>query len=56
MVGVLFGGVGALIGAFAGYQARRQLVRGLGVKDALIAVPEDLIAIALAYLIVARGG
>ena len=44
----ILGGVAAIGGAYAGYQARSRLVRLLGVKDAFIAVPEDLIAVALA--------
>ena len=50
--GAVLGGIGGVIGAFAGYQARTRLVRGLGVKDPVIAIPEDLVAIGLAYLIV----
>jgi uncharacterized membrane protein len=46
------GGIGGVIGAFAGYELRRRLVRGLKVKDVVIAVLEDLVAIGLAYLIV----
>jgi uncharacterized membrane protein len=52
VVGALLGGIGAVIGAFGGYEARRRLVRGLKVKDAMVAIPEDLVAIGLAYLIV----
>jgi uncharacterized membrane protein len=52
LVGAALGGIGGVIGAFAGYEARTRLVRGLGVKDVLIAVPEDLVAIGLAYLFV----
>jgi uncharacterized membrane protein len=52
LAGAVLGGVGGLIGAFAGYQARRRLVRGLKVKDTVIAITEDLVAIVLAYLIV----
>jgi uncharacterized membrane protein len=55
LVGVLLGGIGAVIGAFAGYQARTRLVNGLRVKDAFIAIPEDLVAIGLAYLFVSAG-
>jgi len=44
----LIGGVAAAGGAFAGYQIRTSLVRSLGVKDAFIAIPEDLVAIGLA--------
>jgi uncharacterized membrane protein len=52
LVGMVLGGLGGLVGAFAGYQARRRLVAGLGVKDTVIAVLEDLVTIGLAYLIV----
>lgn len=52
IVGVLLGALGAVIGAFAGYNARKKLVEVLKVKDAMIAIPEDLIAIALAYVMV----
>ena len=50
IVGALLAGVGAVIGAFAGYHARKSLVETLKVKDAMIAIPEDLVAIGLAYL------
>ncbi len=49
-VGALVGALGAVSGAFGGYQARIRLVRGLGVKDAMIAIPEDLLAIGLGLL------
>ena len=39
-------------GTYGGYQVATRLVRALKVKDALIAIPEDLVAIALAYFIV----
>ncbi len=52
LAGAVLGGIGGVIGAFAGYEARRRLVNGLKVKDAVIAIPEDLVAIALAYFIV----
>jgi uncharacterized membrane protein len=52
--GALLGGIGAVIGSFGGYEARKRLVRGLNVRDAAVAIPEDLIAIALAYLIVSH--
>jgi uncharacterized membrane protein len=50
--GMVLGGLGSVIGAFAGYQARRRLVARVGVKDAAVAVVEDLVTIGLAYLIV----
>ena len=52
LVGVVLGAIGAAIGTYGGYHARKALVNGLKVKDILIAIPEDLIAIGLAYLIV----
>jgi uncharacterized membrane protein len=53
--GAVMGGIGAVIGAFAGYEIRSRLVSGLRVKDIAIAIPEDLVAIVLAYLVVSRG-
>ncbi len=55
LAGAALGGIGGVIGAFGGYQARKRLVSGLEVKDAMIAVPEDLVAIGLACAIVFRG-
>jgi len=51
-IGVVLGIAGAMIGAYAGYYTRRGLVSRLRVQDILIAIPEDIIAIGLAYLIV----
>ncbi len=54
IVGAVMGIIGALIGTYAGYHTRRALVNGLKVKDIFIAIPEDIIAIVLAYCIVTR--
>jgi uncharacterized membrane protein len=54
VAGAVLGGIGAAIGTFGGYEVRRRLVSGLKVKDVVIAIPEDLIAIGLAYLLVFR--
>jgi uncharacterized membrane protein len=51
-LGVVLGIAGAMIGAYAGYYTRRGLVSRLKVRDILIAIPEDVVAIGLAYLIV----
>jgi uncharacterized membrane protein len=51
-VGSVLGGLGGLIGAFAGYHARRYLVPALKVKDSIVAVSEDIVAIALAWFLV----
>ncbi len=53
-LGALIGAIGAIAGAFGGYQARIRLVRGLHVPDAAIAIPEDLVAIGLGLLLVSR--
>jgi uncharacterized membrane protein len=53
-LGALIGAIGAIAGAFGGYQARVRLVRGLHVPDAAIAIPDDLIAIGLGLLLVSR--
>jgi len=53
-LGALVGAIGAIAGAFGGYQARVRLVRGLRVPDAAIAIPEDLVAIGLGLLLVSR--
>ncbi len=52
ITGAILGIVGALIGTYAGYHIRRALVNGLKVKDILIAIPEDIVALVLAYCIV----
>ena len=52
LAGATLGAVGALIGTFGGYQGRTRLVRALGVRDRVVALAEDLIAIVLAWCIV----
>jgi len=53
-VGVIAAAVGALVGAFGGYQARVGLVRALKVPDIVVGIPEDLFAICLGLFIVSR--
>lgn len=55
VAGAALGAAGGVIGAFGGYEARRRLVSGLKVRDAMIAIPEDVVAIGLAYAIVFLG-
>jgi uncharacterized membrane protein len=43
-----------VLGAYAGYHARRRLVAGLKTRDLVVAVAEDVAAIVLAYLVVTR--
>jgi uncharacterized membrane protein len=52
VVGACLGAVGAVIGAFAGYQARTRSVKDLGVRDLFVALTEDALAIGGALLIV----
>ncbi|HEY8834369.1 MAG TPA: DUF4126 family protein [Chthoniobacterales bacterium] len=53
-IGAVAGALGAVVGAFAGYEIRKRLVTGLNIKDLFIAIPEDLIAIGLALFFVTR--
>ena len=43
-----------MAGAFAGYRLRKRLVTSLNVKDIFVAIPEDLMAIGLAWFLVTR--
>jgi uncharacterized membrane protein len=52
LVGIALGGMGGLIGAFAGYEVRKRVVNGLKIKDPIIAITEDLVAIGLAFFLV----
>jgi uncharacterized membrane protein len=51
-LGAVFGAIGAVIGAFVGYEIRKRVVTGWKIKDVFIAIPEDLIAIGLAWFLV----
>lgn len=53
-IGAVLGAIGAVIGAFAGYEIRKRLAMGWNIKDIFIAITEDLIAIGLACFLVAR--
>lgn len=50
----VMGAIGALAGAFGGYRGRVGLVRALHAPDFAIAIPEDLVAIGLGFLLVSR--
>jgi uncharacterized membrane protein len=50
LVGGAVGALGAVAGAFGGYETRKRLVRALNVRDLMIAIPEDLIAVGLAII------
>ena len=53
-LGAAIGAVGAIAGAFGGYRARAGLVRAFHIPDAVIAIPEDVVAIGLGLLLVSR--
>ena len=52
LAGALLGGIGGIVGAFLGYGIRRRL--DLHIKDLVVAVCEDAIAIGLALFFVSR--
>ena len=52
--GALVGGIGGVLGSYAGYYARRALTTGRGLPDMLVALLEDLVAIGGGLLIVSR--
>ncbi len=52
LAGALLGGIGGIVGAFLGYGIRRRL--DLHIKDFLVAICEDAIAIGLALFFVSR--
>ena len=54
LAGAILGATGGVIGAFAGYKARKSLVDHLRIKDFFVAICEDLVAIGLAFLFVSR--
>jgi len=54
VVGTLLGGIWALVGAHLGYEVRTRVAGNLHIKDFLVAISEDVVAIALAVFIVSR--
>jgi uncharacterized membrane protein len=52
LAGTLLGGIGGIVGAFLGYGIRRRL--DLQIKDIVVAVCEDLVAVGLALFLVSR--
>jgi uncharacterized membrane protein len=52
--GALLGGIGGIVGAFLGYEIRRRLVNNVHIKDFVVAVCEDVIAVGLALFLVSR--
>jgi uncharacterized membrane protein len=56
LFGAALGGLGGIVGAFAGYQARKRLVQALKTPDFPVAVLEDLVAIGGCLWIVTQFG
>jgi uncharacterized membrane protein len=54
VLGALLGAFGGVLGAFAGYQARTRLVKLLSVRDLVVALAEDAVAIGAALFITSR--
>jgi uncharacterized membrane protein len=54
VIGALLGGVGGIVGAFAGYEARTRLVKALGTPDYMVAILEDAVAIVVGFFLVSR--
>lgn len=54
VTGGLLGGIGGAIGAFVGYEIRKQVVNNLHIRDFVFAACEDLFAIGLALFLVSR--
>ncbi|MES1262140.1 MAG: DUF4126 family protein [Acidobacteriota bacterium] len=54
MAGAVIGALGGVAGTLGGYEARTRIVKSLQVRDAVIAVAEDLVAVGGAFLIVSR--
>jgi uncharacterized membrane protein len=54
LVGGVLGAVGGVVGCFAGFQVRKQLVMALHTRDIYVAIVEDLVAIAGAVWVVFR--
>ena len=54
LAGALLGGIAGIIGAFLGYSLRKRLVNNFHIKDLVLAVCEDAVAIGLALFLVSQ--
>ena len=54
LAGTLLGGIGGIVGAFLGYSIRKTFSENLHIKDLVVAVCEDVVAIGLALFLVSR--
>ncbi|MEP6811081.1 MAG: DUF4126 family protein, partial [Chthoniobacterales bacterium] len=53
-LGALLGALGGVLGGYAGYETRRRLVQDWHLKDFLVALVEDAVALGLALFLVSR--
>jgi uncharacterized membrane protein len=53
-IGCVLGAAGGVAGAFGGYQVRTRLVKAVKVRDFVIAILEDAVAIGAGFFIVSR--
>lgn len=54
VTGAIVGAIGAVAGTYAGYNARRSLVRALNVPDLYVALGEDVLTIVGVFFVVSR--
>ncbi len=54
ILGAVLGAVGGVVGALGGYQARTRSVKALGIRDLVVALVEDAVAIAGSLLVVSH--
>jgi uncharacterized membrane protein len=54
VIGAILGVLGAIAGAFAGYEIRHRLVQVFGLPDLGVALAEDIVAIRCGLLIVSH--
>ncbi|HEY1375747.1 MAG TPA: DUF4126 family protein [Gemmataceae bacterium] len=54
ILGAVLGAAGGVAGAFGGYEARTRLVKALGIRDLVVALAEDAVAIAGSLLVVSH--
>jgi uncharacterized membrane protein len=54
LAGAILGATGGAAGAFSAYEIRKRVVNSLHIKDFFVALCEDTIAIALAFVLVSR--
>jgi uncharacterized membrane protein len=54
IIGAILGALSGVIGAFAGYKIRKELVAALSIKDIFIGLIEDLVTVGLAFFFTTR--